>query len=78
MTGKSVETPLDLRVRVLDINDNPPIFTQHMFSGSIIESSMESKYFLNKCTPPRIVANMYGYMYHFVSCIISNFWKTCI
>ncbi|XP_058033483.1 desmoglein-1-like isoform X1 [Ahaetulla prasina] len=44
MTGKSVETPLDLRVRVLDINDNPPIFTQHMFSGSIIESSMENTF----------------------------------
>ncbi|KAL7984342.1 hypothetical protein Chor_002912 [Crotalus horridus] len=44
MTGKSVETPLDLRVRVLDINDNPPMFTQHMFSGSIIESSMESTF----------------------------------
>uniref|UniRef100_A0A670XX16 Cadherin domain-containing protein n=1 Tax=Pseudonaja textilis TaxID=8673 RepID=A0A670XX16_PSETE len=38
------ETPLDLRVRVLDINDNPPIFTQHMFSGSIIESSMENTF----------------------------------
>ncbi|XP_063155291.1 desmoglein-1-like [Candoia aspera] len=44
MTGKSVETPLDLRVRVLDINDNPPIFTQHMFSGSIAESSMETTF----------------------------------
>ncbi|KAG8133552.1 hypothetical protein E2320_011323, partial [Naja naja] len=44
MTGKSIETPLDLRVRVLDINDNPPIFTQHMFSGSIIESSMENTF----------------------------------
>ncbi|XP_070798431.1 desmoglein-4-like [Pituophis catenifer annectens] len=44
MTGKSVETSLNLRVRVLDINDNPPIFTQHMFSGSIIESSMENTF----------------------------------
>ncbi|XP_026526160.1 desmoglein-1-alpha-like [Notechis scutatus] len=44
MTGKSIETPLELRVRVLDINDNPPIFTQHMFSGSIIESSMENTF----------------------------------
>uniref|UniRef100_A0A8D2JI29 Desmoglein 1 n=1 Tax=Varanus komodoensis TaxID=61221 RepID=A0A8D2JI29_VARKO len=42
LTGKSVETPLDLRVRVLDINDNAPVFTQTTFSGSIIESSMEN------------------------------------
>ncbi|XP_062986739.1 desmoglein-1-beta-like [Elgaria multicarinata webbii] len=42
ITEQSVETKLELRVRILDINDNRPIFTQTMFSGSIIESSMEN------------------------------------
>nr|XP_060631197.1 desmoglein-1-like [Anolis sagrei ordinatus] len=42
ITGQSVETPLELRVRVLDINDNPPVFTQATFSGSIVESSMDN------------------------------------
>ncbi|KAH0617754.1 hypothetical protein JD844_016305 [Phrynosoma platyrhinos] len=42
VTGQSVENPLSLRVRVLDINDNPPVFTQTMFAGSIVESSMEN------------------------------------
>ncbi|XP_054840895.1 desmoglein-1-like [Eublepharis macularius] len=41
-TQQSVETPLQLRVRVLDINDNPPIFLQTIFAGSIAESSMEN------------------------------------
>ncbi|XP_042317387.1 desmoglein-1-like [Sceloporus undulatus] len=42
VTGQSVENPLMLRVRVLDINDNHPVFTQTMFAGSIVESSMEN------------------------------------
>ncbi|KAL8182208.1 UNVERIFIED_CONTAM: hypothetical protein K2H54_047755, partial [Gekko kuhli] len=41
VTQQSVETPLQLRVRVLDINDNPPVFTKAVFAGSISESSME-------------------------------------
>ncbi|XP_015270040.1 PREDICTED: desmoglein-1-like [Gekko japonicus] len=41
VTQQSVETALQLRVRVLDINDNPPVFTQAVFAGSISESSME-------------------------------------
>ncbi|XP_077208636.1 desmoglein-4-like [Paroedura picta] len=42
MTQQSVETPLQLRVRVLDVNDNAPVFTQAVFDGSISESSMEN------------------------------------
>ncbi|KAM8967752.1 desmoglein-4-like [Pelodytes ibericus] len=38
-TGADIEKPLDLRVRVIDINDNPPVFTQTAFSGSIAERS---------------------------------------
>ncbi|XP_030301457.1 desmoglein-1 [Calypte anna] len=42
LTGIDLEPPLELRVRVLDINDNPPIFSQTVFTGSIEESSMEN------------------------------------
>ncbi|XP_074841551.1 desmoglein-1-like [Carettochelys insculpta] len=41
-TGRDVETPLELRVKVLDINDNPPVFSVATFTGSIEESSMDS------------------------------------
>ncbi|NXG65088.1 DSG1A protein, partial [Hemiprocne comata] len=41
-TGIDLEAPLELRVRVLDINDNPPIFAQTVFTGSIEESSMDN------------------------------------
>ncbi|XP_019402923.1 PREDICTED: desmoglein-1-like [Crocodylus porosus] len=42
LTGIDLEPPLELRVRVLDINDNPPIFTQTVFTGSIEECSMDN------------------------------------
>ncbi|NXI49707.1 DSG1A protein, partial [Chloroceryle aenea] len=42
VTGVDLEPPLELRVRVLDINDNPPIFSQTVFTGSIEESSMDN------------------------------------
>ncbi|CAM4504381.1 desmoglein-4-like [Lepidochelys kempii] len=42
LTGIDLEPPLELRVRVLDINDNAPIFSQATFMGSIEESSMET------------------------------------
>ncbi|NXJ81023.1 DSG1A protein, partial [Trogon melanurus] len=42
VTGVDLETPLELRVRVLDINDNPPIFAQTVFTGSVEESSMDN------------------------------------
>ncbi|KFW72350.1 Desmoglein-1, partial [Pygoscelis adeliae] len=42
VTGIDLEPPLELRVRVLDINDNPPIFAQTVFTGSIEESSMDN------------------------------------
>uniref|UniRef100_A0A8C9DMP2 Desmoglein 2 n=1 Tax=Prolemur simus TaxID=1328070 RepID=A0A8C9DMP2_PROSS len=37
--GKNLEKPLELRVRVLDINDNEPVFTQDVFVGSVEELS---------------------------------------
>ncbi|KAM4704751.1 desmoglein-4-like isoform 2-T2 [Rhinophrynus dorsalis] len=39
MNGQDLEKPLELRVRVMDINDNPPVFSQSVFSGSIAERS---------------------------------------
>ncbi|OXB81688.1 UNVERIFIED_CONTAM: hypothetical protein H355_008937, partial [Colinus virginianus] len=42
VTGVDLEPPLELRVRVLDINDNPPIFAQSVFTGSVEESSMDN------------------------------------
>uniref|UniRef100_A0A8D0KQ06 Desmoglein 1 n=1 Tax=Strix occidentalis caurina TaxID=311401 RepID=A0A8D0KQ06_STROC len=42
VTGIDLEPPLELRVRVLDINDNPPIFAQTVFTGSVEESSMDN------------------------------------
>ncbi|XP_068252487.1 desmoglein-4-like [Nyctibius grandis] len=42
VTGVDLEPPLELRVRVLDINDNPPIFAQTVFTGSIEENSMDN------------------------------------
>ncbi|KGL72649.1 Desmoglein-1, partial [Tinamus guttatus] len=42
VTGLDLEPPLELRVRVLDINDNPPIFSQSVFTGSIEECSMDN------------------------------------
>ncbi|XP_043849644.1 desmoglein-1 [Dromiciops gliroides] len=37
--GQDLERPLELRVRVLDINDNPPVFSMTEFAGSIEENS---------------------------------------
>ncbi|XP_038622446.1 desmoglein-3-like [Tachyglossus aculeatus] len=37
--GQDVERLLVLRVKVLDINDNPPIFSQTVFSGQVEENS---------------------------------------
>ncbi|KFP63166.1 Desmoglein-1-alpha, partial [Cariama cristata] len=42
VTGVDLEPPLELRVRVLDINDNPPVFSQTVFTGSVEESSMDN------------------------------------
>uniref|UniRef100_A0A8C3XQ10 Desmoglein 1 n=1 Tax=Chelydra serpentina TaxID=8475 RepID=A0A8C3XQ10_CHESE len=42
ITGIDLEPHLDLRVRVLDINDNAPMFSQATYMGSIEESSMEN------------------------------------
>ncbi|NXG02673.1 DSG1A protein, partial [Sakesphorus luctuosus] len=42
VTGVDLEPPLELRVRVLDINDNPPVFAQTVFTGSIEENSMDN------------------------------------
>ncbi|XP_004703134.1 desmoglein-2 [Echinops telfairi] len=37
--GNNLEKPLELRIKVLDINDNEPVFTQDVFMGSIEELS---------------------------------------
>ncbi|XP_068014846.1 desmoglein-4-like [Melanerpes formicivorus] len=42
LTGIDMEPPLELRVRVLDINDNAPIFAQTVFTGAIEENSMDN------------------------------------
>ncbi|XP_012581238.1 PREDICTED: desmoglein-2 [Condylura cristata] len=37
--GNNLEKPLELRIRVLDINDNEPVFTQEVFIGYVEELS---------------------------------------
>ncbi|XP_064337596.1 desmoglein-2 [Camelus dromedarius] len=37
--GSNLEKPIELRVKVLDINDNEPVFTQDVFVGSVEELS---------------------------------------
>lgn len=49
--GNNVEKPLELRIKVLDINDNEPVFTQDVFVGSVEELSAARKslfFFFNK------------------------------
>jgi desmoglein 2 len=41
--GNNVEKPLELRIKVLDINDNEPVFTQEVFVGSVEELSAARK-----------------------------------
>uniref|UniRef100_A0A8D0GQB8 Desmoglein 2 n=1 Tax=Sphenodon punctatus TaxID=8508 RepID=A0A8D0GQB8_SPHPU len=35
--GKNLEKPLDLRIKVMDINDNYPVFSEEVFVGSVEE-----------------------------------------
>nr|XP_048696483.1 desmoglein-2 [Caretta caretta] len=37
--GKKVEEPIDLRIKVKDINDNYPVFSEEVFIGSVEELS---------------------------------------
>lgn len=41
--GNNLEQPLELRIKVLDINDNEPVFTQDVFVGSVEELSAARK-----------------------------------
>ncbi|NXC68612.1 DSG2 protein, partial [Anhinga anhinga] len=38
-TGAKLEEPIDLPVKIIDINDNPPVFSQEVFVGSVEELS---------------------------------------
>ncbi|NXG53082.1 DSG2 protein, partial [Psilopogon haemacephalus] len=38
-TGAKLEEPIDLPIKVVDINDNPPVFSHEVFVGSIEELS---------------------------------------
>ncbi|XP_072008125.1 desmoglein-2 isoform X1 [Engystomops pustulosus] len=40
--GVDVEPPIDLRVKVLDINDNDPIFAQDIFTATVEELSVSN------------------------------------
>ncbi|KAG8442105.1 hypothetical protein GDO86_011051 [Hymenochirus boettgeri] len=40
----NVEPPIDLRVKVIDINDNDPVFTQEIFHGTIEELSASNTF----------------------------------
>ncbi|XP_036679583.1 desmoglein-2 [Balaenoptera musculus] len=37
--GNNLEKPIEIRIKVLDINDNEPVFTQDVFVGSVEELS---------------------------------------
>ncbi|NWW51073.1 DSG2 protein, partial [Pedionomus torquatus] len=38
-TGAKVEEPIDLPIKIVDINDNPPVFSHEIFVGSVEELS---------------------------------------
>lgn len=38
-TGAKLEEPIDLPIKIVDINDNFPVFSQEVFVGSIEELS---------------------------------------
>lgn len=42
-SGHELENALDLRIKVLDINDNFPVFSQEIFVGSVEELSEVGK-----------------------------------
>lgn len=41
--GNQLEKPLELRIKVLGINDNEPVYKQDLFVGSIEELSAARK-----------------------------------
>ncbi|XP_073535302.1 desmoglein-4-like [Phyllobates terribilis] len=65
ISGEEVEKPLQLRVRVLDINDNPPIFGQIVFAGSVEENSKANtpvmKIFATDADEPNTINSQIAY-----------------
>uniref|UniRef100_U3IJF7 Desmoglein 2 n=1 Tax=Anas platyrhynchos platyrhynchos TaxID=8840 RepID=U3IJF7_ANAPP len=45
--GAKLEDPIDLPIKIVDINDNPPVFSHEVFVGSIEELSETGNVFFN-------------------------------
>ncbi|CAJ0957915.1 unnamed protein product [Ranitomeya imitator] len=65
ISGEEVEKPLQLRVRILDINDNPPMFHQSVFAGSVEENSKANtpvmKIFATDADEPNTINSQIAY-----------------